>query len=128
MRAQTTCSSPSFRPASTILRFSMTRTVWPSMSAGSGLLSSSGQVGIWPVMKHQPSTSTAWLNGATGVGAPGAMKNSGALIVAAYLVIREEQDTCHAPPRLAGSRLVGRAAWPHRGHARLTLAAELHAV
>src|SRR5258707_14584066 len=50
------------------------------MSGGSGLESSSGKVGIWPVTKHQPSTSTAWLNGATGVGAPGAMKNSGALI------------------------------------------------
>src|SRR5436190_15173191 len=55
------------------------------MSVGSGLESSSGKVGIWPVMKHQPSTSTAWLNGATGVGAPGAMKNSGGLIVSWYL-------------------------------------------
>src|SRR6478752_3388211 len=50
------------------------------MSGGSGFESSCGSVGIWPVTKHQPSTSTAWLNGATGVGAPGAMKNSGALI------------------------------------------------
>src|SRR5258706_14868638 len=58
----------------------MTRTVWPSMSAGKGLDSSCGSVGICPVMKHQPSTSTAWLNGATGVGAPGAMKKSGTLI------------------------------------------------
>ena len=62
------------------MRFSITRTVWPSMSGGSGFESSCGSVGIWPVTKHQPSTSTAWLNGATGVGAPGAMKNSGALI------------------------------------------------
>src|ERR1700754_1996 len=119
MRAQTTCSSPSFRPASTILRFSMTRTVWPSMSGGSGLASSSGQVGIWPVTKHQPSTSTAWLNGATGVGAPGAMKNSGGLIVPASIVIREEQDTCQA------SRLVRRAPRPHRGPAHTALAADL---
>src|SRR6185437_5652806 len=56
-------------------------TVWPSMSAGNGRESSSGKVGIWPVTKHQPSTSTAWLNGATGVGAPGAMKKMGALML-----------------------------------------------
>src|SRR6478752_4656373 len=84
MRAQTTCSRPSFKPASTILRFSITRTVWPSMSAGNGRESSSGKVGICPVTKHQPSTSTAWLNGATGVGAPGAMKKSGALMLSLH--------------------------------------------
>src|SRR6185312_8681871 len=81
MRAQITCSRPSFRPASTILRFSITRTVWPSMSVGNGRVSSSGKVGICPVTKHQPSTSTAWLNGATGVGPPGAMKKIGALML-----------------------------------------------
>src|ERR1700741_3669240 len=31
-------------------------------------------------MKHQPSTSTAWLKGATGVGAPGAMKKRNTLM------------------------------------------------
>src|SRR6185312_14948227 len=81
MRAQITCSRPSFSPASTILRFSITRTVWPSMSDGSGRESSSGKVGIWPVTKHQPSTSTAWANGATGVGPPGAMKKIGTLML-----------------------------------------------
>src|SRR4029077_6617223 len=65
----------------------MTRTVWPSMSAGKGLVSSCGSVGICPVMKHQPSTSTAWLNGATGVGAPGAMKKIGALMLLLRLLL-----------------------------------------
>ena len=43
----------------------------PRCRAAAALESSSGKVGIWPVTKHQPSASTAWLNGATGVGAPG---------------------------------------------------------
>ena len=51
--------------------------VWPSMSGASGRVSSSGSVGIWPVMKHQPPDSTAWLNGATGFGAPATMRNDG---------------------------------------------------
>ena len=33
--------------------------------------------GIWPVTNTQPSTSTAWLNGATGSGAPLIMWNVG---------------------------------------------------
>jgi hypothetical protein len=36
--------------------------------------------GICPVTNTQPSTSTAWLNGATGSGAPGIMWNVGRLI------------------------------------------------
>src|SRR5215831_20770782 len=75
----------------------MTRTVWPSMSGGSGLESSSGKVGIWPVTKHQPSASTAWLKGATGVGAPGAMKKIGAAMSHApavdHEVLRRDQAT-----------------------------------
>jgi len=35
--------------------------------------------GIWPVTKTQPSTSTAWLNGATGSGAPSIMWKIGKL-------------------------------------------------
>src|SRR5262249_53710616 len=52
------------------MRLSMTRRVCASMPSGNGLESSSGQVGICPVTKSQPSVSTAWLKGATGVGAP----------------------------------------------------------
>src|SRR5438067_6987899 len=108
MRAQTTCSRPSLRPASTILRFSITRTVWPSMSGCNGFESSSGNVGIWPVTKHQPSTSTAWLNGATGVGAPGAMKNIGALIVLSSAGAMAKEQARQAPPAQRGVELGGR--------------------
>src|SRR5712691_5933039 len=54
----------------------MTRRVCASMPAGNGALSSAGSVGIWPVTKTQPSDATAWLVGATGVGAPGIIRNS----------------------------------------------------
>jgi hypothetical protein len=50
------------------------------MPSGKGLVSSSGQVGIWPVTKSQPSVSTAWLKGATGVGAPAIMWKVGEFI------------------------------------------------
>jgi len=36
--------------------------------------------GIWPVTKTQPSASTAWLNGATGSGAPWIMWKIGRLM------------------------------------------------
>src|SRR6266853_1316430 len=54
----------------------MTRRVCASIPSGNGALSSSGSVGIWPVTKTQPSATTAWLVGATGVGAPGTIRNS----------------------------------------------------
>src|SRR5437588_2716130 len=54
----------------------MTRRVCASIPSGKGALSSSGSVGIWPVTKTQPSTATAWLVGATAVGAPGIIRNS----------------------------------------------------
>jgi len=38
--------------------------------------------GIWPVTKIQPSISTAWLNGATGSGAPSIMWKTGRFIAA----------------------------------------------
>src|SRR5579864_1998190 len=62
------------------MRLSMTRRVCASMPSGSALASSSGQVGICPVTNSQPSVSTAWLNGATGVGAPGIMWKVGGLM------------------------------------------------
>jgi serine/tyrosine/threonine adenylyltransferase len=40
--------------------------------------------GIWPVTNTQPSASTAWLNGATGSGAPRTMWNLGMLIATYY--------------------------------------------
>ena len=46
------------------------------MPSGKGALSSAGSVGIWPVTKSQPSQAVAWLNGATGVGAPATIRNS----------------------------------------------------
>src|SRR5215469_6309279 len=46
------------------------------MPSGNGALSSSGSVGICPVTKIQPSAATAWLNGATGVGASATIRNS----------------------------------------------------
>src|SRR5579863_6336359 len=54
----------------------MTRRVCASIPAGNDALSSAGSVGIWPVRKTQPPTATAWLNGPTGAGAPGIIKNS----------------------------------------------------
>src|SRR6266851_2744540 len=54
----------------------MTRRVCASIPSGNGALSSSGSVGIWPVTKSQPLAATAWLVGATGVGAPGIIRNS----------------------------------------------------
>src|ERR1700729_3313708 len=63
-------------PASTRCRFSTTRLVCASTPSGSGAASSAGSVGICPVTKSQPSAATAWLNGATGVGAPATIRNS----------------------------------------------------
>jgi hypothetical protein len=40
--------------------------------------------GIWPVTNTQPSTSTAWLKGATGSGAPRTLWNLGMLIATYY--------------------------------------------
>src|SRR5260370_14888621 len=54
----------------------MPRRVGASIPTGSGALSSSGLVGICPVTKSQPSVAVAWLNGATGCGAPGIIRNS----------------------------------------------------
>jgi hypothetical protein len=46
------------------------------MPSGNAAPSLFGSVGIWPVTKSQPFDVTAWLNGATGVGAPGTIRNS----------------------------------------------------
>ena len=46
------------------------------MPSGKGALSSAGSVGIWPVTNSQPPAAVAWLNGATGVGAPATIRNS----------------------------------------------------
>src|SRR5258708_4392217 len=74
MRDITTCSRPSPRPASTILRLAITAWVWATMPSGNrpGV---SGRSGICPVTKTKPSVSTAWLNGATGFGPPAIMWN-----------------------------------------------------
>src|ERR1700722_17936789 len=74
MRDITTCSRPSPSPASTTFRFAITACVWATMPSGN-TPGASGVSGICPVTKTKPSVSTAWLNGATGLGPPAIMWN-----------------------------------------------------
>src|SRR5260370_26917664 len=67
----------------------MPRRVGASIPTCSGAVSSSGLVGICPVTKSQPSVAVAWLNGATGCGAPGIIRNS---ITAARSKRHDEQS------------------------------------
>src|SRR5437016_11484644 len=90
-------------PARTSFRLSMTRRVWASMPSGKGALSSAGSVGIWPVTKSQPSHAVAWLNGATGVGAPATIRNS---IITVSRTMRRRT-------------VAGRRGCPAQGHSRL---------
>src|SRR5215469_14390354 len=78
------------------------------MPSGSGAASSSGSVGICPVTKSQPSAATAWLNGATGVGAPAIIKYS---IIAGSLR-RGRGLGCLAAGRRTSPRMIGRVAPP----------------
>src|SRR3984957_12058903 len=74
MRDITICSRPSPTPASTILRLAITAWVWATIPSGN-TPGASGVSGICPVTKTKPSVSTAWLNGATGLGPPAIMWN-----------------------------------------------------
>src|SRR5262249_39123242 len=78
------------------------------MPSGSGAASSSGSVGICPVTKSQPSAATAWLNGATGVGAPAIIKYS---IIAGSLCRGRSLGRLD-PGRRAPARMIGPVAPP----------------
>src|ERR1700744_3563443 len=77
MRTLTTLSSVSPTPLSTRIRLSITRRVCAATPSGSGVLSSFGSVGIWPVRNTQPSASAACEKGPTGVGAASTIVNLG---------------------------------------------------
>src|SRR5882672_2506338 len=73
MRTDSTWRRPSPQPVSTASRFFITWCVCASMPSGYGASAEVPGNGICPVTKTQPSASTAWLNGATGSGAPAIM-------------------------------------------------------